>query len=226
MKTRVFYSLWIFYSRERLYPSPPKFPTPGPSQSSHRSPSRRFGWTVELWRMHTPHPPPHHHSRAFPAATQAPCREGYNEPGQHGGQLPAAELPVPAAQLPQEQLGVRLGHGGGRAPLSRGGGGGKGAARSHKAPRARKRKRLHVGEAGNGPERQTGRETLPEPLTRAPPQVCALWKAESAMRVLAELAAVLIPLPVPMVCEMGSPVTLCFNKLKWLESGFFRLQNS
>lgn len=118
---------------------------------------------TEIWlnrgTLKDAHPPPHHHSRAFPAATQAPRREGYNEPGQHGGQLPAAELPVPAAQLPQEQLGVRLGHGGGRAPLSRGGG--KGAARSHKAPRARKRKRLHVGEAGNGPERQTrapGRE--------------------------------------------------------------------
>lgn len=47
----------------------------------------------------------------FPAATQAPCREGYEEPGQHGGQLPAAELPVPGAQLPQEQLGLRRGHG-------------------------------------------------------------------------------------------------------------------
>lgn len=116
------------------------------------------------------HPPPlQHHSCAFPTATPEPCWEGYQEPGQHGGQLPAAELPVPAVQLPQEQLGVRLGHGGGRAPLSAGQRRERRRS-SHKAPRPRKRKRLHVGAAGDGPERAAAaaRAKRGEKRTRSP----------------------------------------------------------
>ena len=61
---------------------------------------------------------PRQQSRPPPAP-----QEGYEEPGQDGGQLPAAQLPVPASQLPQEQLEIGLGHGTRSAPLSGGGGG-------------------------------------------------------------------------------------------------------
>lgn len=60
---------------------------------------------------------PRQQSRPPPAP-----QEGYEEPGQDGGQLPAAQLPVPASQLPQEQLEIGLGHCTRSAPLSGGGG--------------------------------------------------------------------------------------------------------
>jgi len=69
--------------------------------------------TPSPFRADSPHPPS---SRNPPS----PSREGYKEPGKDGGQLPTAQIPVPAPQLLQKQLGVCLGHGSSSAHLTAG----------------------------------------------------------------------------------------------------------
>lgn len=191
----------------KAVPVSSEIPAPSPSQSSHRSPSHRFGRTVELRRMHTPPPQP----------PESPAGKDIRSRGSTAGSSWRQSCQSQAPSSRRSSSGSAWDMAAGALPSARAGAGKARALPQCPAPGSGSgstwEKRGWSGAAAAG---ETGWETLPEPRTR--PWLSVSWKVGSEMRVLAVLIAMLVA----MVCEMGD----AFNKLNWLESGLFKLLNT
>lgn len=112
---------------------------------------------IEPWNTEGcthPHTPPHH-SCAFPQPPKSPAGKDIRSRGRTAGSSRRQSSQSQPPSSRRSSSGSVWDMAAAALPSGRGSGG-KGAPRSHKPPRPRKRKRLHVGAAEDGPAGSRG----------------------------------------------------------------------